>query len=106
MNPSTPDPLDEMLRQVRRDVPLPVRFQSDVWQRIADRETASPWTPLRAWFEQCAAALIRPRYVAATLAVAVLLGAGVAQLSTPRPDAATMQARYVASIDPYAARAQ
>ncbi|PAW78512.1 MAG: hypothetical protein B9S32_06195 [Verrucomicrobia bacterium Tous-C9LFEB] len=102
MNSPTPDPLDALLKQSRPQVTLPTRFQAEVWQRIADRETASPWAPLRAWMEEWSAVLMRPRYALALMAVTILVGAGTAQLTT-RPDPATMQARYVSLIDPYSA---
>lgn len=100
MNPQTPDPLDALLKQSRPQVTLPTRFQSEVWQRIADRETASPWAPLRTWMEEWSAVLTRPRYALALMAVTILVGAGTAQLTT-RPDPTAMQARYVSMIDPY-----
>ncbi len=100
MNSPTPDPLDALLKQSRPEITLPTRFQSEVWQRIADRETASPWAPLRAWMEEWSGILMRPRYALALMTVTILIGAGTAQL-TARPDPATMQARYVSLIDPY-----
>lgn len=104
MNPNSDDPLDALLRQAKTPVTLPTRFQSEVWQRIADRETASPWTPFLAWAETWSGILTRPRYALALVAVSILLGAGTAQIADARTDATAMQARYVNLIDPYASR--
>lgn len=104
MNPSSPDPLDSLLKSAPVEVRLPMRFQAEVWQRIADRETESPWLPLRVWLEQWAVILVRPRYALALVAVAILLGTGAAQIQSARDYSGTMQARYVSMIDPYASR--
>jgi hypothetical protein len=103
MNPSTPDPLDELLKASRRDVTLPPRFQAEVWQRIADRETASPWAALREKLEEWSQLLTRPRYAGAMVAAVMLLSAGAATVQglTSSYTSGSMQARYVSMIDPY-----
>lgn len=106
MNPQPQDPLDALLKSASAEVNLPPRFQAEVWQRIADRATDSPWQPVRAWLEQWAAILTRPRYALALVAVAILVGAGAAQIQATRDYSDTMQARYVSMIDPYTPRAR
>lgn len=104
MNPHSQDPLDALLKQKQPHVTLPARFQSEVWQRIADRETTSPWAPLQAWLNEWAAVLTRPRYASALLAVVIVVSAGLAQLqsvASERETGAALQARYLNSIDPY-----
>lgn len=104
MNSHPKDSLDELLRADRRQADLPPRFQAEVWQRIADRETASFWTPARLWIEEWAALLTRPRYATALIVAVMALGAGLAgvQSYAVEHESGAMQARYVSSIDPYA----
>ncbi len=104
MNPTPEDPLDQLLKSTQTSVELPRRFQANVWQRIADRETASAWTPARRWIEEWSLLLTRPRYATALVAAVMLLAAGVAEMQShaAQSGSSDMQARYVSMIDPYA----
>lgn len=104
MNPQK-DPLDKALKSWKPRVELSPRFQAEVWQRIADREAESAWTPLRLWLEQAAAVLTRPRYATAFVAAVIILSAGLAQAQFYAHDRSSngdLQVRYFNSIDPYA----
>lgn len=100
-----PDPaLDKAMRQWVVDVPLPPRFQEQVWQRIADSEPQAAitfWELLRRLIETN---LPRPKFAYSYVAILVLLGvvsgAWTAQRETTRLQAA-LGSRYVQSVDPY-----
>ncbi len=102
--PENDERLHEALRQWTVDVPLPPRFQEQVWRRIA-REEARPrptlWARLLKVLE---VSLPRPQvaysYVAILMLVGVVGGAWAAQRQTSRLDAA-LGSRYVQSVDPY-----
>lgn len=102
--PEKDEPLREVLSQWTVDIPLPPRFQEQVWHRIAQADTqAQPsfWNGLRRWLES---GVPRPQvaysYVSILLILGVLAGSWAAQSKTSQLDAA-LSARYVQSVDPY-----
>ena len=99
---SRPQGLDD-LQIWKVDLPIPPRFQADVWQKIAARQAQhSVWSRLAEWFER---ALLRPQFAMALILVAGLTGGGLAQLKVRQANAQSfraLEAQYVASIDPYA----
>ncbi len=99
---------DESLRRVLHqwavDIPLPPRFQEQVWGRIAQTETQpvlSLWGSLSGWVEGL---LSRPHfalsYFAALLVLGVAAGSLAAQVTTRRLNA-NLGVRYVQSLDPF-----
>ncbi len=102
--PEDDEPLRRVLRQWTVDVPLPPRFQEQVWPRIdrveSQRETTL-WLSFSRWLE---VVLPRPRfalsYVAILLAVGVVAGAWAAQARTSQVET-ELSMRYVQSVDPY-----
>lgn len=110
MNPNQIPDDDQALLQVLRqwtvDAPLPLRFQEQVWQRIA-RAEAQPAPSLWASITRLVEVLVpRPKfafsYVAALFVLGVAAGSLVAQARTRRLDA-DLGSRYIQSLDPYRA---
>ncbi len=96
--------LGKLLREWNLGIPLPMRFQEQVWRRIALLEaghSAAPGAALVRWLEGL---FSRPALAAGY--VAVLLFAGVttgylqAQHTSMRAEA-HWRALYVQSVDPY-----
>ena len=103
-NEENNDTLRNVLKEWRVTTPLPLRFQEQVWQRIARVEAgATPglWVALRNWLETAL-----PRRTAAVSYFAIVLAVGLtAGHWRGRQKAAELQdrlsARYVQSVDPY-----
>ena len=84
-------------------MPLPPRFQEEVWRRIeqADAPATSLADSLRAWF---ALKFARPAFALAYVTVLILAGWTLGSYRASRETAQVerqLEARYVASIDPY-----
>lgn len=98
------DELKGKLECWKVDPAVPSGFQREVWQRIALRAAArqqSGWRHLgRSFFELMAT----PRYASAALVMAIVIGAGAAQVASQENARRwnDLQARYATSIDPVA----
>ena len=104
MNPTHPSnddsKLSGLLRQARPATELPPGFQDAVWRRIERRETAASVT----WLERVMSYMLRPQWAAASLAAVMLAGVLLGARSTPQPEHASAQTRYVASVNPFQPR--
>ena len=105
MNPNpNQDPLDAALAAWRVREPLPLRFQEQVWRRIADagaESTATRWDIFRGWLRL---AFARPAVALACAAVLLALGSGTGWWQARQKSARVdneLGARYVQSLDPY-----
>ncbi len=79
-----PQDLDNMLETLKRDSIDTSRLrhlESDVWQRIAARKVAAPAGLL----EHILAAVFRPEYRFAPVAIAVILGLSAGNLASMNP---------------------
>ncbi len=97
------DELEKQLPKWNPDISIPVRFQAEVWQRIAAREAArrdSIWRRVREWIST---ELPKPQYATALIALGVTLSIGVAHVQARQTNTkhwGELEARYVTSIDP------
>lgn len=96
--------LGRVLREWKVTAELPPRFQNEVWRRIAlseVRRTSWSWTD---FLHSIETALLRPAvaisYVTILLLVGVSVGVVEARHASARMDA-TLQARYLHSVNPY-----
>jgi hypothetical protein len=90
--------LQTLLRESRARLPLPPRFQQNVWRRIENAETAA--TPT-GWLDALGALVLRPRFALAAVAALMLIGilAGVQQgREAARHDA---QMNYLTAVAPH-----
>lgn len=93
-----------LLNEWKVEANLPANFNSQVWRRLEQRQQASPGPALARWFEGL---FMRRSAAAAYAGLAIMTGIvaghihGSAEL---REHSSRMEARYVQSIDPYAAR--
>jgi hypothetical protein len=100
---SNDDRLDELLQEWRFTLPLPPRFNEQVWKRIERAEIPgiSIGEAVRGWF---AIAFARPAfayaYVSALLVIGLTLGAVQAGQQSARWEQ-QLEASYVQSVDPY-----
>ena len=105
MNDSELDDLGAKLRTWRVEPHVPAGFQREVWQRIAARQAAreDAFLPaLRAWL---AHQFARPACALGLLVVSLTVGVTYAHGRAQDENARTwrtLEARYVASIDPVA----
>lgn len=98
--------LRKLLKESRREVPLPPRFQENVWKRIERAQVPvapSVWAGIGHWI-----GTVLPRPALATSYVAVLLTIGVtAGWAQARQETARVKGelgeRYVRVLDPYQA---
>lgn len=101
--------LSALLHSWQVPTTAPPRFAEQVWARLGQMNPEPPtsvWNILRAWLT---ATLRNPRVAAAYMAVLLALGAGAGALrghSAASAMAGDLQARYVQSIDPFAAMAR
>lgn len=98
----TPGQWDDL--QVWKVAPeIPVRFQSEVWQKIAARQAEpSLWRKLADWATRLAA---RPQFATIVILAAGLAGGSLAQVKVHQANARSFKAlesQYIASVDPYA----
>lgn len=101
-----PDPaLRKLLRDTPADVPLPARFNAEVWRRIAERQAAPSWLGRIAAWADGLMLLRHPIAVPAAIAVALLVG-GLWGAQDGRQSYGAMLAAsreaYVRSVDPLA----
>ena len=78
------------------------RFQSEVWQRIADRDSARH-SFLEGWLESLLLRLPRPASAVALVALAIGLGLGLGYTAAGNTRSAGLQegrALYMAAINP------
>ena len=102
MNPEHDQRLKTLLREWQPKADLPPRFESEVWHRIAlNEEKRSSWLNLD-WLFQITC---QPRLAFAIVAMAVLLGAGLANWQAVRSyhhEMAASKLRYIHLVDPFA----
>lgn len=97
--------LSALLQSWTVDAEPPPRFATAVWRRIRRNARPSPGSILRlieAWLIHC---LRRRRFVAAYLAILILAGAGAGAMrgqAHSQALAASLESRYVQSVDPFA----
>ena len=94
--------LDQKLKAWNVEVETPVRFQADVWQRIAVREAAQEQSFSRR-IANLFALLARPRPALAFAAMMFFAGVSVAHIEARKTNAdlwRNLQTRYIVSIDP------
>jgi len=98
--------VDQAMNRWVVDAPLPPRFQERVWQRIVRTETESQvtgsfWGVLKGIIE---INFPRPKFAYSYVAILILLGVAggswAAQRETSRLNA-SLESRYVHSVDPY-----
>ncbi len=104
--PEDKESLDKLMQEWQVDMPLPPRFQEQVWQRIA-RSEAQPEPSFRGWFTRWLELVLpRPKtavaYVAALLVLGMAAGTVAAQVKSTHVEA-NLSARYVQSVNPYQA---
>ena len=103
---SNSNPDDERLRALLRasDVApeLPPRFEQSVWRRIEQEEVSAP-ARVR-WFDRIPALLLRPRWVAAALAIFVLAGVISGLFAGSTRAAREAEAHYLTAVNPFAAK--
>ena len=102
MNSKHDPRLDPLLKDWKAHIDLPPRFESEVWRRIAlaQEKRSDFWS-----FEWLFRMTCQPKPAFAILAVAVLLGTGLANWQAERNyhhDMAASKARYIHSVDPFA----
>ena len=94
----------EFLKKWTLDASVPTNFTSAVWRRIEERRHVSVVEAIRAWMNE----LFAKRAVAvAYLSVTVAFGLAVAQVQSSKvlqQRETQLEARYIQSVDPYAAR--
>jgi hypothetical protein len=94
----------ELMNDCKTEIPVPVNFQSEVWNRIAMREQGRPssfWSEFEQFFQTFFG---RPQYAAGGLIAVffISIAAGQFQLKTLADhQSISLQNRYIASIDPY-----
>lgn len=98
------EPLRRLLGEWRSEVPLPPRFQEEVWRRVGRAQaTPSIWAVVAHWV---GAVLPRPAlaasYVAILLTVGVTAGWAQARQETARVKG-ELARHYVRVLDPYQA---
>lgn len=100
-SPSADPQMSAWLRAARETPALPPRFEQNVWRRIRDSQTSSPFT---GWLDQFAAWLVKPRF--AFTASAALLLVGFFLGATEGIHAARQEARtnYLAVVAPHSLR--
>jgi hypothetical protein len=92
---NTPDPLDELLSQWQVRAEPPALLPRDVWARISADEAEL------SWWEVLASQILRPRALAITALVAILVGTVLALIDGNGPQLDPHTA-YVQSISPFA----
>lgn len=102
MNPEPEQRLKGLLKDWQPQIDLPLRFESDVWHRIAlAQEKRSDFWSFR-WLFQLTC---QPKLAFAIVTVAVLLGTGMADWQAQRnyhQEMGASKSRYIHSIDPFA----
>lgn len=97
--------LKDKLNAWKVELEPPRTFRSEVWQRIAARESArrnSVWHKLREWI---AAELPKPQYATAVVLIGATLSIGLAHVQAQGINTKhwrQLEARYVTSINPAA----
>ena len=99
------DTLRSLLKEWRTDIPLPPRFQENVWRRIESAEVPSSapsvWAVISHWIGNV---LPRPALAVSYMTVLLAIGATVGW-AQGRGDTAKAKAdlggRYVRALDPY-----
>lgn len=103
-NTPIPDPLDQKLKSWKVSTSLPLRFQENVWNRIAALDKSPAVSFRRALEERLARAFLRPAFASAYLALLLATGLGTgfwqARAKTAQVDKA-LAAKYVQAVDPY-----
>jgi hypothetical protein len=102
MNPEHDQRLKALLREWQPEADLPVRFESEVWHRIAlnEEKRSNFWS-----FEWLFRITCQPRLAFAIVAIAVVLGTGLANWQAQRNyrhEMAASKSRYILSVDPFA----
>lgn len=93
--------LDDILRSIKVEVPLPCAFQSEVWRLIAVRHQATMAGRFSCWMEKVFGSLVGPLPATATLLL--MTSAGIwfgSKGSEPGDDG---KFAYVRSVSPFAA---
>jgi len=102
MNPEHDPRLTALLREWQPEADLPVRFESEVWHRIAlNEEKRSSWVN----FDWLFRITCQPRLAFAIVAIAVLVGTSLANWQALRSydhEMAASKSRYIHSVDPFA----
>ena len=98
------DPHGKALQEWKVDTSLPPRFQEGVWRRIALTEARREPSWWRDLFQTVDAAFRRPALAVSFVVILLLAGLSIglirARQESARADA-SLEARYVQSIDPY-----
>lgn len=92
--------LKKLLASWTVDEAVPRRFQSDVWTRIAARESER-----RSWRDEIAALFHQPQMAAAAVALGLTVSVGAAYFRAQDSNAATgrrLETRYLQTINPLA----
>ena len=96
-------PLDDLnLQAWKVELELPLRFQAEVWQRIAARAPARR-SKIADLFRNLFAVPPRPAWAALAVAVSVGSGLGLGYLAADNTRSGALQelqTRYIQSIDP------
>jgi hypothetical protein len=92
------DDLDNLLRRVGDEMPLPESFNRRVWLRIESDASVKP--TLLAWLEKHLSLLTKPYPAAAAITAMIILGMGIG--SGTAPQGQDLKSRYVESVSPFA----
>ncbi len=95
--------LSSLLRESRVALPLPPRFQDNVWRRVADTE-AGKTAGSPGWLEAAIAFVLRPRFALAAVAALVVAGAVIGVHDGSQLARHDAQTRYLASVAPNSLR--
>ena len=100
-NPEDPE-LRSLLREAAREPDLPLRFQEQVWQRLA-KQTAPATTKSGAyWREFITGMFLRPAYATVGLALMITVSGISGCRSAASASREVAAERYVASVNPLA----
>jgi len=103
-NIPNPDPkLSSLLRDSRVTPALPLRFQENVWRRIADAEGDKSAVTAN-WFDALINQLLRPRLAFAAVCVLMIIGAWAGAHDGTQIARHDAQVRYLASVAPNSLR--
>jgi cytochrome c-type biogenesis protein CcmH/NrfG len=92
--------LGELLREARVALPLPPRFQQNVWRLIENEEARLSASPDTSWLDAFAVWVLRPRLAFAVAALLVLMGGGMGWNNGRQLAQSEAQNRYLTAVAP------
>lgn len=92
--------LNDLIRQASPPPDFPTSFQREVWQRIALSESRSRHSCAGRHLSEVFSWLMKPAAAAITVAIVLVVGAGLGKLVSARDAKTNSRAAYAASINP------